>query len=225
MRKVPGSKTASGVIQWLINQIPPHQWLIESFGGNATLAQQITPPERCTVIEKNPDTATELQSSLTAEVRNQDAFEFIEQHLDHPDTKSSFLYADPPYVHAARRQQKLYQHELTDADHERLCRLLKRWPGMVLLSGYDNEIYRRLLPGWRTAEFRTMTHTGLRLEKIWMNFPEPKRLHDYRFLGKDRTDRQRIRRKIERTKARLAELPPLERHAIIDELLSARLSA
>jgi hypothetical protein len=52
-----------------------------------------------------------------------------------------------------------------------------------------------------------------------MNYPEPKELHDYSLLGKDRTDRQRIKRKIERHVKRLQALSVLERKAILNALL------
>lgn len=225
MKKIIGSKTASGVIQWIINQIPPHTWLIEAFGGSAYLTRQIAPAKRNTVIELDSDTAEALSEELDAEILRQDAFQFLEESVRQAGAERSFLYADPPYVHSSRGQSKIYRHEMSDPEHEKLCLRLKDWPGLVMLSGYDNAIYRDLLHDWRTAEFNVMTHTGPRIEKIWMNYQEPKRLHDYRFLGKDRTDRQRIRRKIERAKAKLADLPPLERHAIIDELLAVQLVA
>jgi hypothetical protein len=33
---------------------------------------------------------------------------------------------------------------------------------------------------------------------VWMNFPEPAELHDYRFLGEDYRERQDIKRQRER---------------------------
>ncbi len=218
MKRFPGSKTASGVIQWLINQIPPHQWLIEPFGGMATLSRTILPAKRQTVIERDEDIARQLRDQIPSTLLHENGIIFLEQNLTANAAKESFVYTDPPYVHSSRGQRRLYRYELSDRDHIRLCEILLQWPGNVAISGYSNPIYKKLLGNWRTEEFQTMTRGGLRTEILWMNYAEPKRLHDYRFLGEDRTDRQRIRRKIERAKAKLAMLPPLERQAIIDEL-------
>ena len=60
-------------------------------------------------------------------------------------------------------------------------------------------------------------------EWLWMNYPEPLELYDYRYLGKNFRERERIHRKIERWKNRLIAMDSLERHAImaaIDEIRS-----
>jgi hypothetical protein len=48
-----------------------------------------------------------------------------------------------------------------------------------------------------------------------MNFAEPLELHDYRFLGKGFRERERIKRKRLRWRARLERMPALERHALM----------
>ena len=56
-----------------------------------------------------------------------------------------------------------------------------------------------------------------------MNYPEPLELHDYRYLGTNFRERERIHRKIARWKNRLIDMDSLERHAImaaIDEIRS-----
>ena len=54
-----------------------------------------------------------------------------------------------------------------------------------------------------------------------MNYPEPNVLHDYRFLGKDYRQRERIKRKATRWVSRLNSLPRLERLAIYGEMASS----
>ena len=68
-----------------------------------------------------------------------------------------------------------------------------------------------------------MTRGGYcRDQVLWMNYPEPRELHDYRFLGTDFHDRCRIARKIERWRPRLAALPALERAAVLAAFDDAR---
>ncbi len=40
-------------------------------------------------------------------------------------------------------------HEMTDADHEELCRRLLTVEGFVVLSSYPNPIYDEILEGWK----------------------------------------------------------------------------
>lgn len=42
----------------------------------------------------------------------------------------------------------------------------------VIVSGYPSSVYDNVLPGWRSKKFQAMTRGGVRIEKIWMNYPE-----------------------------------------------------
>lgn len=96
------------------------------------------------------------------------------------DTEDVFIYADPPYLHGTRKNY-LYRHEMKDSDHEELLEVLKKHPGKVLLSGYDNDLYNDVLTGWNKAQKDTRAECGLkRTETMWMNYnpvgecPKPK---------------------------------------------------
>jgi len=69
------------------------------------------------------------------------------------DNPRCLIYADPPYVtctrNSVRNGGKAYRHEMTDEDHCRLAELLHNVEGMVMLSGYDCELYRRLYGDWQ----------------------------------------------------------------------------
>ncbi len=64
--------------------------------------------------------------------------------------EEGFYYLDPPYV-LSTRKKKYYKHEMSDEDHERLVDwLLTKAKVKVMLSGYDNEIYKKLEEnGWK----------------------------------------------------------------------------
>ncbi len=55
-------------------------------------------------------------------------------------------------------------------------------------------------------------------EWLWMNFPPPLELHDYRYLGQTFRERERIQRKRKRWTARLRCMPALERYAILSAI-------
>lgn len=87
-------------------------------------------------------------------------------------TEETLLYADPPYVrttvHGTRR--KLYRHEMTIADHEALLVALEAHPGPVLLSGYDNPLYARVLSPMRKHTLNARTEGNVpRTECLWLN--------------------------------------------------------
>jgi DNA adenine methylase len=60
-----------------------------------------------------------------------------------------------------------------------------------------------------------MTHGGPRTECLWSKFAEPVALHDYRHLGTNFRERERIKRKKQRWTSRLHRLPMLERQALL----------
>lgn len=99
-----------------------------------------------------------------------DALEVI-QRFDNP---RALFYVDPPYVAETRKRWKAsaYKHEMTDDQHRQLAAVLQACTGMVVLSGYDGDLYRELFAGWQRIdrEFRTNGNTaGTATESIWLN--------------------------------------------------------
>ncbi|MDD5697986.1 MAG: DNA adenine methylase [Victivallaceae bacterium] len=65
-------------------------------------------------------------------------------------------YCDPPYVIGTRKAGG-YEHELKDEDHEELIETLLNYDGAVLLSGYDNPLYKPLeKAGWEKHEIEVV---------------------------------------------------------------------
>ena len=85
---------------------------------------------------------------LRVQIEHLDFRDFIPRY----DRPSTLFYLDPPYVLSVRERasKKVYTHEMTDKDHENLLNLVINVKGKVILSGYDSELYERLLnqPGW-----------------------------------------------------------------------------
>lgn len=105
-------------------------------------------------------------------VENKPALEVLKNH----DRLDTLFYIDPPYKFETRNMgsnRKYYQHEMTDQDHEELLLEVEKLKGFVILSGYDNDQYNDLLPGWgkRKTEARISAGrgTGIRTECVWMN--------------------------------------------------------
>ena len=126
------------------------------------------------------------------------------------------VYCDPPYLMSTRRSGKLYKHEFTDAQHRQLLRVIRKLPCMVMVSGYWSKEYAEALDGWSAIQYQAMTRGGrMATEWVWFNFPAPVALHDYRYLGQNFRERERIKRKKNRWTARLQKMPTLERQALL----------
>ena len=83
-------------------------------------------------------------------------------------------YIDPPYVHSTRNMNRgnaAYAHEFTDEDHREMTQVLDGLKGMVVVSGYQCDLYREIFAGWETSS-RTAFADGAvaRTEYLWMNF-------------------------------------------------------
>lgn len=149
--------------------------------------------------------------SGVCEVINTDAVQWLSST---PLDCSTLIYADPPYFPSTRRRSRVYRFDYSESDHEALLVTLCHLPAMVMLSGYDCDLYRDVLKDWSVHRFQSQSHTGLREESIWFNYPSPKRLHDIGHLGQGFRDREVIKRRQARLKERLLKLTAPERAAL-----------
>jgi DNA adenine methylase len=134
-------------------------------------------------------------------------------------TAKDLVYCDPPYLMETRSGRKLYEHELSDVDHRRLLRCIRKLPAMVMISGYWSSLYAQMLEGWNSISFEAMTRGGhTATEWLWFNFPTPVELHDYRFLGENFRERERIKRKKVRWTERLKRMPILEKQSLLSAI-------
>ena len=121
---------------------------------------------------------------------------------------------------ARKSQSKIYDCEfMTEEEHRALLRVILNLHCMVLISGYDSELYNDYLRTWRKHQFKTTNRAGAHVtETVWLNFPEPAELHDYRFLGANFRERQDIKRMKERWMNKLAKMNPQQRFALLSAL-------
>lgn len=208
----PGGK--GKCFQRLINLMPPHRVYIETHLGGGAVLRHKRPAHVSIGIDKDwraiERSRTEIGQSC--ELVHGDAIAFLEAYSYAGD---ELIYADPPYVASTRRKRRIYRHEYPDAEHERLLGVLKGLPCMVMLSGYDSELYGRQLRDWRIERFRINSQAGPREECVWMNFPAPSILHDAAYLGNSFHERQAIRRRRERLEVKLSKLESRERHELL----------
>ena len=96
--------------------------------------------------------------------------------LEHYDSDNTFFYLDPPYMPSTRRDQRGYQHNLTESDHQLLVERIQELKGKALLSGYRTELYDSL--SWNRTDFNVMCKVpnskygsdNRRTESVWQNY-------------------------------------------------------
>lgn len=120
-----------------------------------------------------PESLAEIAIRLkNVQIENKPALELIKE-FDH---ENILIYADPPYMMSTRRN-KQYRYEMTDDDHCELLEVLCKSRAMVMISGYDCDLYNDYLHSWHKEQIRTRTHSSAsRVETLWMNYETQKTL-------------------------------------------------
>lgn len=105
-------------------------------------------------------------------IENRDAIQCMSDH----DTLSTLHFVDPPYVHRTRvdaSKNRPYRFEMTDEDHMKLLAKLRKLQGMVIVSGYNSDLYNDMLQGWTRVTHETVANgragSVRRTECLWIN--------------------------------------------------------
>jgi len=229
----PGGKAGSGVYQAIINLMPPHKVYIEPFvGGGAIIKAKLPAPIANIAIDRDaaaPGLHLENIPLFTAIAA--DSIQCLPGLLDtlHCPPSDVLIYCDPPYIIRTRSSQRsIYRYEMTELDHINLLGILvdlASYGAMIMVSGYDNDLYQGTLSDWRTVTYLAMTRGGgQHVETVWCSFAEPWELHDYRYLGRDFRERERIKRKQARWVNRLQRMDSQERAALMQAINQVRTS-
>lgn len=199
--KYPGGKNSPGVAQRIISQIPRHRVFVELFGGSAAITRLMLPSERAIVVEKDAAAVARFggrirQACPHVELVHGDAIRWLVSTREQIGADWC-VYADPPYHPETLRGPQRYRCRFDAGDHLRLLAMLLELPCQVLISGYRHPLYDMTLSAWRRIGYWTYDRTGRRRsESLWMNFPVPRELHDPRFVGANRRQRETRRRRI-----------------------------
>lgn len=217
-----GGKGADGTYQTIINQIPPHEFYCEPFAGNASICRHLKPALVTSLCESDKSQREFLRKRFPNAFIYSDGFEWLEG-LDFGIRLSGgkyFVYMDPPYPMSSRSSnRKVYEHEWDDALHVKFLAVIRQLnrdsTALMAVSTYPNEMYASALKSWRMIQFQSMTRGGLRTEWLFMNYDTPERLHDYRYLGNNKREREVIRKRCRSLRAKLLRRPLLERYAAL----------
>lgn len=212
----PGGKAKT--FHHVINLIPPHEVYIEPFLGIGSVMKSKIRSD----VEIGLDLDERLLNNeklinLGVRLINDDGIEFLENYSF---KGHEVIYCDPPYLPSTRKRERVYRHDLDEASHIRFLDIITKTNAKIIISGYDNEIYRNYLEKWCLYKYQAKAHDGIREECLWYNFKKPEKLHDYRYLGNNFRERQTIQRRLTRMVNRLEKLSPQER-SFLSEWLSS----
>src|SRR5262245_60772522 len=107
-----------------------------------------------------------------------------------PDAAAKALFCHLPwslFPASARSLALAFANEFFKLAHYR------RLPCLVMISHYPHALYKTALREWRTFTFQAITRGGKKArEQVWCNYPKPQELHDARFVGGEKRERERI---------------------------------
>jgi DNA adenine methylase len=201
--------------------MPKHRVYIECFLGYGSILRYKKPAEQNIGIEIDREVLKLWKGNKLPNFRlfNADVIGFLNNEFYKPyfRDKETLIYCDPPYLKSVRRSNRqIYRCDMMkDAEHIKLLKSLLSLKCMVMISGYDSELYNDLLSDWRKVSFTGVSRAGATVEVVWMNFDEPLELHDYKFLGDDYRQRENIKRKKQRWINRLQNMKSQERYAFL----------
>lgn len=218
----PGGKNGGGTYHKIINLIPPHDTYIETHLGSGAIMRYKAPAKKNIGIDLDIKVFTTgtllIGSDYPADMDFVlgDCLEFLR---DYHFVGNEFIYCDPPYLINTRRSNgKIYKFEYAEKDHIELLTRLNTVHCKVMISGYYSKLYNDMLSNWETVSFQAQTRAGLATEYLWMNYNKPIELHDYRYLGENKTQRQMLKRQRERWINRLNKMSPLKKQALLSVL-------
>lgn len=242
----PGGKDGAGVYQRLINQIPPHDVFVSAFLGDCAIMRRKLPAAVSIGIDRQRSNVERWAAEQPlpglrlyhacgiAWLRHTFELDLVPSHdpaavdrrsadaalLCGPGPRRWFVYLDPPYIITSRRSRRpLYEHELSDEQHEELLDVAVRLPCPVMISHYPHPLYAARLAGWRSFRFQSQTRGGRpATEQVWCNYSAPAELHDPRFVGGNKRERERVRRRVRNWVGGLARMKPGERQAVLDAI-------
>lgn len=213
-----GNKNINGVYQSIINLIPECSVFCEAFAGSAQLSyilSSIVPGCKYFLNDINKS-IIDNYAFTSATKFNLDAISFM-SYIVNNYYNSSVIFLDPPYHHDSRPNNKsLYEYEMSDMDHIALLNYISGSTLKIILIHPINCIYDSLIDlGWCYKDIRIRYNNKTSNERIYFNYHIPDKLLTYTFIGDNFTDRQRIKRKIDKLTNKLLLLPVRERNALI----------
>lgn len=219
-----GGKECSGTYQAIINQIPAIDTYCEPFVGNGAIFRHLKPPANIIINDLDDSVIRRYRQMKERErlpaqtiITNLNYTDCITQHIPNYlcGTTKALCYFDPPYMLSTRSSNCRYRFDWNDKDHFAFFEFVKSLSVFVAISHYPCPAYDNAFKEWRTIDYLSRTRTETRTERLYMNYETPEVLQDFRYMGKDFIERQRIKRKRDRFIRKYRKMSIQERNALL----------
>ena len=219
----PGNKNIPGLIQKIVNQVPPCKYFIEPCAGSAAvsmfLARAPVAQPQYHINDLDPGITDMFDYPAGSIVTNNPVLDIIKSLVAIPADPDTFVFIDPPYHHSVRQYNlELYKYKMTHQDHLKLLTAVRDLKCNCMIIHPRCDLYSRKLESWRTIQIKVRYHDKTTTEILYMNYPRPEQLLTYVAAGTDCWDRQRIKRKGDRIVKKLQSLSAVERNYILSRL-------
>lgn len=235
-----GGKAGAGVVQTLINHVPPHDVLVIPFAGHCALSRTIQPCQALLLCDLDDDVRDWWQGRLPdhSKFMHTDGLVMLEEMSSDAESSGGVLgcradrvcvYCDPPYKLSTRTSVARYRHDWTDDDHRRFLHVATRLSATgtsLLISHYRNTMYDHALRAWNRTDFTGHSRGGPRTERLYFSF-EVTDLHDFRFYGGEssvqtspRRQREVMKRREQSARRKILSMAPLERKRFLRSLVA-----
>lgn len=236
-----GGKAGAGVVQTLINHVPPHDALVIPFAGHCALSRVIRPCGKLLLLDLDHRVEEWWSAGRLpqhAEFRRDDGLQLLES-IDWMATVAGTgggvfaqpdrvcIYCDPPYRLETRTSDSRYRFDWDESHHARLLEVATRLSAAgyrIMISHYPNAMYDRALASWHRTDFTGQTRGGPRTERLYYNF-EITDLHDFRFYcgtsskqSSPRRQREVMKRREQSAMRKIRGMAPLERKRFLRSL-------
>lgn len=213
-----GGKGGNGTYQNIINEIPKCNIYVECMVGGGSIFKNLELPDITVINDIDPGVIEKyncIGHGNDIRVYNEDYRKVCNLY----DGSDTVIYFDPPYHFDTRKsKQKRYFLEWDTMDHIAFLDYVSSLKSKIIISHYPFFLYDNYLQSWRTKEFLSMTRKGQVLEKIYMNFDTPLLLQDYRYIGDNFIDRQRIKRQNQRILNKISSLPHHQKNLLYKQI-------
>lgn len=196
IKKYIGNKNIAGVYQKIINNIPYHENYFELFAGSGAIANKLFDNgwsgTNMFINDINSGTTANFAYPINSIISNVNALQLLKSPP--AGTANRFYFLDPPYLFSTRANSKLYEFEMTDADHIQLLAAVKLSSDKIMIIHPKCDLYNSMLCNFRKVELKIRYHNKTSIEVLYMNYPVVKYPMVTAFLGEDCWKRQRIKR-------------------------------
>lgn len=216
MNRYVGNKDFSNVIHFLINRLPKSKRYFSLFFGGGGLENSVYTADANFICSDKNTECKKFQTS-SAMIEFFDYRYLIEQNVF---TSEDFIFADPPYMFSTRSTgKKYYKYEFSTQDHIEFLNYMISLPCKIMITHPECDLYNEYLKNWNKEDLNYMSRNGWFKDTVWTNYNTSDiELLNYDCLGKDFTDRQRIKRQRNNIVNKFKKLDNHIRLAIIKEL-------